>query len=445
MIVYPAIDIRNGKCVRLLQGAFDQETVYSDDPVAMAQQLVQKGAQWIHVVDLDGARTGVASNLPIIQAMVKLGAKIELGGGIRSKQDFTQRMECGVARCVLGTAAIEDPALVRWAAKTYPGRVAVGIDAKNGKVAVKGWEEQSTLTPLEVAKQAAEAGVRTVIYTEIANDGMQNGPDIAGSVRLMEQSGLEVIVSGGVGCLEDVSRVKKAGLPGVIIGKAMYDGRLEIERALQMQEEDTMFSQEQVKYNEQGLVPVIAQDVQTGAVLMQAYMNQEALSLTLEKGHMVYWSRSRQELWEKGATSGQIQELISLTADCDGDCLLAQVVQKGGGACHTGAYSCFFNEMTAAKQEVGSANVLYEVDAVIKDRREHPVEGSYTNYLFTKGIYKILKKVGEESAETIIAAKNNAPDEIIYETSDLFYHVLVMLQDRGVALNEIFKELKRRR
>ena len=121
------------------------------------------------------------------------------------------------------------------------------------------------------------------------------------------------------------------------------------------------------------------QDVQTGAVLMQAYMNQEALSLTLEKGHMVYWSRSRQELWEKGATSGQIQELISLTADCDGDCLLAQVVQKGGGACHTGAYSCFFNEMTAAKQEVGSANVLYEVDAVIKDRREHPVAVSYTH------------------------------------------------------------------
>ena len=445
MIVYPAIDIRNGKCVRLLQGSFDKETVYSDDPVAMAKQLVQKGASWLHIVDLDGARTGVASNLPLIEKMVKLGVRIELGGGIRTREDGAQRMACGGARCVLGTAAIEDPALVRWAAKTYPGRVAIGIDAKDGKVAVKGWEEQSALTPLEVAKQAAEAGVRTVIYTEIANDGMQNGPDIAGSMRLMEQSGLEVIVSGGVGCLEDVARVQKAGLPGVIIGKAMYDGRLEIEQALQMQEEDAMFSQDQVKYNEQGLVPVIAQDVQTGAVLMQAYMNQEALALTLEKGHMVYWSRSRQELWEKGATSGQIQELVSLTADCDGDCLLAQVVQKGGGACHTGAYSCFFNAMTEPNQQIGSANVLYEVDAVIKDRREHPVEGSYTNYLFNKGIDKILKKVGEESAETIIAAKNNAPDEIIYETSDLFYHVLVMLQDRGVALNEIFKELKRRR
>lgn len=206
-----------------------------------------------------------------------------------------------------------------------------------------------------------------------------------------------------------------------------------------------MFTQEQVKFNEDGLVPVITQDAQTGAVLMQAYMNKEALSQTLEKGYMVYWSRSRQELWEKGATSGQTQQLVSLTADCDGDCLLAKVIQNGGGACHTGAYSCFFNAMTEEKEEIGSANVLYEVDAVIKDRREHPVEGSYTNYLFREGIDKILKKVGEESAETIIAAKNNAPGEIIYETSDLFYHVLVMLQDRGVALNEIFKELKRRR
>lgn len=206
-----------------------------------------------------------------------------------------------------------------------------------------------------------------------------------------------------------------------------------------------MFTKEQVRFNAEGLVPVIAQDAETGAVLMQAYMDKEALALTLEKGRMVYWSRSRKELWEKGATSGQTQELVSLTADCDGDSLLAKVIQRGGGACHTGAYSCFFNAMTEDRQDVGSANVLYEVDAVIKDRRAHPVEGSYTNYLFREGIDKILKKVGEESAETIIASKNNAADEIIYETSDLFYHLLVMLEDRGVALNEIFKELKRRR
>ena len=229
MIVYPAIDIRNGCCVRLLQGSFEKETVYGKDPVAMAKRLKQAGAVWIHVVDLDGARTGVGVNLPLIEQMTKLGLKIELGGGIR-------RMECGGARCVRGTAAIENPALMAWAAKTYPGRVAVGIDAKDGRVAVKGWEEKSALTPLEVAKNAAQAGVKTVVYTEIANDGMQNGPDIEASVALAEQSGLEVIVSGGVGCLEDVKEVKQAGLPGVIIGKAMYDGRLKIEQALQWQE-----------------------------------------------------------------------------------------------------------------------------------------------------------------------------------------------------------------
>lgn len=236
MIVYPAIDIRNGCCVRLLQGSFEKETVYGKDPVAMAKRLKQAGAVWIHVVDLDGARTGVGVNLPLIEQMTKLGLKIELGGGIRSEEDFVRRMECGVARCVLGTAAIENPALMAWAAKTYPGRVAVGIDAKDGRVAVKGWEEKSALTPLEVAKNAAQAGVKTVVYTEIANDGMQNGPDIEASVALAAQSGLEVIVSGGVGCLEDVKKVKQAGLPGVIIGKAMYDGRLDIKQALQWQE-----------------------------------------------------------------------------------------------------------------------------------------------------------------------------------------------------------------
>lgn len=236
MIVYPAIDVRNGQCVRLLQGSFDKETVYGDDPVAMARNLKEQGAKWVHVVDLDGARTGVAQNLPLIEKMTKLGLKIELGGGIRTCEEFARRMDCGVARCVLGTAAIETPELVAWAAERYPGRVAVGIDARDGKVAVKGWEESSALTPLEVALQAKQAGVRTVIYTEIANDGMQGGPDIEGSAALAEKSGLDVIVSGGVGCLEDVERVKKAGLPGVIVGKAMYDGRLEIKQALKLQE-----------------------------------------------------------------------------------------------------------------------------------------------------------------------------------------------------------------
>lgn len=201
---------------------------------------------------------------------------------------------------------------------------------------------------------------------------------------------------------------------------------------------------EDITYNSDGLVPVITQDVGTGAVLMQAYMNREALELSLQKGRMVYWSRSRGELWEKGATSGQTQEIVSLYKDCDSDCLLAKVKQNGGGACHTGEYSCFHNNIVGDSTNSGAA-IIYDLAKVVADRKANPKEGSYTNYLFDKGIDKILKKVGEETAETIIAAKNDDAGEIRYEVADLIYHLLVMLEDRGVAIDEIFSELEKRR
>lgn len=201
-----------------------------------------------------------------------------------------------------------------------------------------------------------------------------------------------------------------------------------------------------IKFNAQGLVPVITQDAKTGAVLMQAYMNQEALERSVEKGYMVYWSRSRNELWEKGSTSGQTQQIVALYTDCDCDSILAKVIQNGGGACHTGEYSCFHNSLLENDSaNANGAAILYELASVIADRRERPQEGSYTNYLFDKGIDKILKKVGEEAAETIIAAKNADADEIRYEVADLFYHVLVMLEERGVAIDAIFSELENRR
>ena len=205
---------------------------------------------------------------------------------------------------------------------------------------------------------------------------------------------------------------------------------------------DTKFN---IRWNEQGLVPVIAQDVETNAVLMQAYMNQQALQQTLESGFMVYYSRSRQCLWKKGETSGQTQRVVSLYADCDGDSLLAKVVQSGGGACHTGHYSCFFNTlMESPFEQETDTQVLFDVSAVIKDRKSRPKEGSYTNYLFNEGLDKILKKVGEESAETIIAAKNQSAEELIYETSDLFYHILVLLEQQNVPLSRIMQELRNR-
>jgi phosphoribosyl-ATP pyrophosphohydrolase/phosphoribosyl-AMP cyclohydrolase len=192
----------------------------------------------------------------------------------------------------------------------------------------------------------------------------------------------------------------------------------------------------ELKYDKDGLIPAIAQDASTGEVLMLAYMNEEAVRLTLESRIAHYYSRSRQNLWKKGETSGNFQEVKGFYYDCDGDTILLKVNQVGV-ACHTGSYSCFFNEVIGAEKTKDTLSELYKV---ILDRRSNPKEGSYTNYLFEKGIDKILKKIGEESAEVIIGAKNNR-EELIYESSDLIYHLLVLLVNEKVTLGDIYKEL----
>ncbi len=200
-----------------------------------------------------------------------------------------------------------------------------------------------------------------------------------------------------------------------------------------------------LKVGNDGLVPVIVQDYQTGEVLMLAYMNEEAFNTTIRIGKMTYYSRSRQELWIKGMTSGHIQYVKSLTADCDFDTILAKVSQVGGIACHTGAPNCFFNEII--KKEYTERNplkVFESVYEVIVDRREHPKEGSYTNYLFDKGIDKILKKVGEEATEIVIAAKNPDNEEVKYEMSDFLYHMMVLMVEKGVTWEDVTRELAQR-
>ncbi|MBN2221588.1 MAG: bifunctional phosphoribosyl-AMP cyclohydrolase/phosphoribosyl-ATP diphosphatase HisIE [Vallitaleaceae bacterium] len=202
------------------------------------------------------------------------------------------------------------------------------------------------------------------------------------------------------------------------------------------------------KTNEQGLVPVVTQDALTNEVLMVAYMNEEAYQKTLETKKAHYYSRSRQQLWFKGETSGHIQHVQSVLVDCDEDTLILKVRQEGA-ACHTGNFSCFYREILTADDlqtvETVTSKVLEEVYQVVVDRKLNPKEGSYTNYLFDKGIDKILKKVGEETAEVIIGAKNEGCDEIIYEISDLLYHLTVLLVEKGANWNQIFKELAKRR
>ncbi len=201
---------------------------------------------------------------------------------------------------------------------------------------------------------------------------------------------------------------------------------------------------EKIKFNEQGLVPVVVQDVNTSSVLMLAYMSKESIEKTLETGKMVYFSRSRQKLWLKGETSGNFQTLCELKVDCDGDALLALVIQEGV-ACHTGNYSCFFESIHGNGKNTSGYGIIDELFGIIEDRKANPKEGSYTSYLFEKGIDKILKKVGEESAEVIIAAKNASHDEIRYEAADLIYHLLVLLSETGLRPSEVFSELEKRR
>ncbi len=198
-----------------------------------------------------------------------------------------------------------------------------------------------------------------------------------------------------------------------------------------------------IKFDDKGLVPCITQDAKTNAVLMMAYLNAESLKLTLESGYMTYFSRSRQELWKKGENSGHLQKLVNLKYDCDGDTLLA-IIDQNGVACHTGEYSCFHND-AYGEDSFGGYRIIDELFSVIEGRKANPVEGSYTNYLFDKGVDKILKKVGEEASEVIIAAKNSSHEELTYETADLLYHLFVLLSEQGLKPADIMVELGKRR
>lgn len=195
-----------------------------------------------------------------------------------------------------------------------------------------------------------------------------------------------------------------------------------------------------IKFDEKGLICAIAQDYESGEVLMQAYMNQEAFDKTLETGYAHYYSRSRQKLWKKGESSGHLQKVKTISIDCDGDCVLMRVEQIGV-ACHTGNYSCFFTDI---KEGGLGAEMLGKLQRIVLDRKQNPEEGSYTSYLFEKGVDKIAKKVGEEAVELVIAAKSKQREEIVGECADLFYHTLVLLADAGVTLSDVCTELKDR-
>jgi phosphoribosylformimino-5-aminoimidazole carboxamide ribotide isomerase len=234
--LYPAIDLKGGQVVRLKRGEMDQATIYADDPAAQARRFIEAGFSWVHMVDLDGAFAGKPANAAAVRAIIAAvpGAKLQLGGGIRTMETAEAWLAAGVSRIILGSAAVKDPDFARAACRAFPGRVALGIDARDGMVATEGWAETSDVSATDLARRFEDSGAAAVIYTDIARDGMLSGVNVAATAALARAVRLQVIASGGVAGVEDITALREAGagIEGTILGRALYDGRIEPKLAL---------------------------------------------------------------------------------------------------------------------------------------------------------------------------------------------------------------------
>lgn len=234
MRIYPAIDIKDGKCVRLLRGSFDDVTVYGDDPAEMAKRWESEGGEYIHVVDLDGAVKGHGVNAEAIRRICEsVSVPVQTGGGIRTMEDIEAKLSCGISRVIIGTKAVSDPEFIKNAVAKYGDKIAVGIDAKDGKVAIEGWEKTTEFGAVEFAKKMEELGVKTIIYTDIATDGTLAGPNVEAMKEMASNIDVDVIASGGIGNMDHIMSLAGTGVEGVIVGRALYTGGVELAAAVE--------------------------------------------------------------------------------------------------------------------------------------------------------------------------------------------------------------------
>jgi len=230
MIIYPAIDLKDGKCVRLYKGDMSQATIFNDSPATQAKYFQDQGFKFLHIVDLDGAIAGNSANEKSVKEILEnITIPAQLGGGIRNMETIEKWLALGISRVILGTVALQNPDLVKVAAKKFPGKIVVGIDAKNGMVATHGWVESSTTSVVDLAKKFEDAGVAAIVYTDINRDGTGEGVDFEGTKKLSESISIPVIASGGVGSIDDVKKVAQLGINGVIIGRALYDKKIKVQ------------------------------------------------------------------------------------------------------------------------------------------------------------------------------------------------------------------------
>lgn len=406
----PCIHLRNGEAVN------NNNT----DAVALCESLCDNGADELYIIDESDSDKEHDINIGIMKQIASaVDIPMLIGGNIKRLEDVKKYLYAGGAMAVLDMSKDSNIALIKAASDRF-GTEKIAVYAENADIADYSWKENGA--SLIITSKYADTTILPVLT-------LNNIDDSKNTLEFARDTGAYGVAQNIADSVDiDFMQIKESlKTSGVNVNTF---------------ESSMKFSD--FKLNSDGHLPVVVQDYKTNEVLMMAYMNEEAFNTTIKTGRMTYYSRSRKELWVKGLTSGHFQYVKSLTIDCDNDTLLAKVKQIGA-ACHTGNRTCFFN--TLVKKEYDDTNpleVFNDVFNVILDRKANPKEGSYTNYLFDKGIDKILKKVGEEAAEILIAAKNPDPEEVIYEISDFIYHAMVLMAEKGISWEEITRELARR-
>ena len=347
MIILPAIDLINKTPVRLYKGRYDTAHTVADSAAETAKKFYDAGARHLHVVDLDGAKAGKPKNLDVLSE-IKAAAdlEIEFGGGVRDMATIEAVLSAGASHVILGSVALKNKPLVVEAVKAFGDKITVGIDAKDGYVSTEGWLTDSKVSYIELARAMEDIGVRTIVFTDIGRDGTLMRPNFSQLWALSDAVSCNIIASGGVRDIEDINTVAHMGLYGVIAGKSLYSGMLDLSDAISVKKNGAPPLPYDIErfFEKNDLIPAVVEDKITNKTLMLAYMNRESLKRTLLTGQTWFWSRSRGELWNKGATSGHIQNVSEISYDCDCDTLLISVEQIGA-ACHTGNRSCFYRTL----------------------------------------------------------------------------------------------------
>lgn len=417
----PCIFIDGGKAVTW----FDDNTVLSKDVVGLAKQYSDRGADELIVFDLSDSDEEHDEAIDLIKKINRMiSIPMIAGGNIRRTEDVKKILYAGAKRAILNFSKPLSIDLIEEVSKRF-GKERIAVSLNDFDALFKQQhliEEFSTEIVFMHRLDLASVMNVTELPCVVLTDTMEQSEIL----RILKCSGVK-------------------GVSGMFISSLNMDfnefKEICADAGIQMTSFESMMDFSEFKLNSDGLIPVIVQDYKTNEVLMMAYMNEEAFDNTVKTGRMTYYSRSRQCQWVKGETSGHFQYVRSLAVDCDKDTLLAKVDQVGA-ACHTGNRSCFYTTIVGADYDAKNPLQVFEsVYNTIEDRRIHPKEGSYTNYLFEKGIDKILKKVGEEATEIVIAAKNPNPEEIKYEIADFLYHAMVLMVERGVTWEDITNEL----